>query len=230
MAGKTRRVPKRKNTPFLRHGIEAINDEIIAAYGKVTGKDKVWGTYEKISVADAEACFRQYRGKCVYCDTRLSYLGRVTMNAARLAFYVPLKVGGEARPDNLIVVCARCKHEYRDTRKLRQDITGLDSFADVCQQLFESCLEENPDPDKIKRLKDRLNDRLADVATCMRYVTTPDWRPCEFVKVVEGKNTIADRLEQLAYGDTSVTEVITEDVKQIVTTKQYKILREPSDE
>lgn len=228
MAGKTRRVPKRKNTPFLRHGIEAINDEIVAAYGKVTGKDKLWETYEKISVADAEECFRQYRGKCVYCDTRLSYLGRTTMNAARLAFYVPLKVGGEARPDNLIVVCARCKHEYRDTRKLRQDIVDLDSFADCCEQLFIA-IRDNECRDKVLLLKDRINTRLADVATCMRYVTTHDWRPAELVKVVEGKNTIADRLEQMGKGD-KVTEIITEDVKQIVTTKQYKILRETTDE
>lgn len=228
MAGKTRRVPKRKNTPFLRHGIEAINDEIVAAYGKVTGKDKLWETYEKISVADAEACFRQYRGKCVYCNTRLSYLGRTTMNAARLAFYVPLNVGGEARPDNLIVVCARCKHEYRDTRKIRQDITGLDSFADVCEQLFEAVIGE-ADQDRIKRLKDRLNDRLSDIATCMRYTTTPDWKPQWTEKIVDGQNTIGDRLELMGEGE-DMKATITNDVKQIVTTKQYKIMRPTNDE
>ncbi len=62
---RTRRVPKRKNTPFLKQGVTGINDEIKKAYSKVTGVDKLWQTYEKITVADAEACFRQYRGKCV---------------------------------------------------------------------------------------------------------------------------------------------------------------------
>lgn len=228
MAGKTRRVPKRKNTPFLRHGIEAINNEIAAAYAQVTAKDKLWQTYDKITTADAEACFRQYRGKCVYCDTRLSYLGRVTRFAARLAFYVPLNVGGEARPDNLIVVCAGCKHEYRNTRKIRQDITGLDSFADVCEQLFEAVID-NADGDRIKRLKARLNDRLADVATCMRYTTTEDWKPQWTEKIVDGQNTIGDRLELMAEGE-DMKATITNDVKQIVTTKQYKIMRPTNDE
>ncbi len=225
---RTRRVPKRLNTPFLKHGIEEINNEIEKAYSKVTGKDKLWQTYDKIKVSDAETCFRQYRGKCVFCDTRLSYLGRATLNAARLMFYVPLKVGGEARPDNLIVVCAPCKQEYRDTRKLRQDITGLDSFADCCEQLFEAVIE-NADSDRIKRIKARLNNRLSDIATCMRYVTTEDWEPQWHDKIIEGKNTIGDRLKLLAEGE-DMKATITNDVKQIVTTKKYRIMREPTDE
>ena len=36
-------------------------------------------------------------------------------------------------------------------------------------------------------LKNRINTRLTDVAMCMRYVTTPDWRPVELVKMVDGK-------------------------------------------
>jgi hypothetical protein len=225
---RTRRVPKRKNTPFLKQGIEEINNDIKKAYVKVTGEDKLWQTYEKITIPDAEECFRQYRGKCLYCDTRLSYLGRMSKNSARLMFYVPLKVGGEARPDNLIIVCADCKHEYRDTRKLRQDIVGLDSFADCCEQLFIAVLDGHSQL-KIDTLKARINTRLSDVATCMRYVTTPDWKPRETVKLIEGKNTIADRLERMGEGN-KVTECITEDVKQIVTTKQYKIIRRPTDE
>jgi hypothetical protein len=225
---RTRRVPKRLNTPFLKHGITEINNEIEKAYSKVTGKDKLWQTYDKIQVSDAEACFRQYRGKCVFCDTRLSYLGRVTMPAARLMFYVPLKVGGEARPDNLIVVCAHCKHEYRDTRKLRQDIVGLDSFADCCEELFIAIKEGHPQA-KINMLKARINTRLTDVATCMRYVTTPDWRPVKMEKLVDGKNTMAEALESMGKGE-DTKEAITNNVKQAVTTKQYRIMREPTDE
>ncbi len=143
-------------------------------------------------------------------------------------FYVPLKVGGEARPDNLIVACAPCKQEYRSTRKLRQDITGLDSFADCCEELFIAIKEGHPQA-KVHMLKARINTRLTDVATCMRYVTTPDWRPVEMTKLIENRNTIADRLEQMGKGE-KVTECITEDVKQIVTTKKYRIMREPTDE
>ena len=223
-----RRVPKRLNKPFLTTTVDAINNEIKEAYGVVTGKDKKQGTFEKIIPAEAEDCFRQYRGKCVYCDTRLSYIGRPNMASARLAFYVPLKVGGLAVPDNLIIVCANCKHDYRDTRKLRKDIVGLDSFADCCEQLFIAIRDEAP-RDTVNMLKGRINARLEDVATCMRYVTTPDWRPVEMGKLIENQSTIADRLEQMGKGE-KVTEIITEDVKQVVTTKQYKIMREPTDE
>ncbi len=222
-----RRVPKRKNTPFLKHGIEEINNEIKKAYVKVTGQDKLWKTYAKITVADAEGCFHNYRGKCVFCDTRLSYLGRGTRNAARLMFYVPLKVGGEARPDNLIVVCAGCKHEYRDTRKLRQDVVGLDSFADCCEQLFIAVRDGYPQA-KIDMLKNRINTRLTDVATCMRYVTTPDWQPVKMEKLREGVNTMAETLVDMAEGE-DVKADVTEKVKQVVTTKQYNIMREPTD-
>ena len=216
------------NTPFLKQGIEEINNEIEKAYSKVTGKDKLWQTYEKIKVSDAETCFHQYRGKCVFCDTRLSYLGRATRNAARLMFYVPLKVGGEARPDNLIVVCATCKLEYRSTRKLRQDIVGLDSFADCCEELFIAVRDGHPQA-KIDMLKARINTRLTDVATCMRYVTTPDWRPVTMEKLVEGQNTMAEALEDMGKGkDTKAA--ITNKVKQAATTRQYRIMREPTDE
>jgi hypothetical protein len=216
------------NTPFLTTQVDAINTEITEAYGVVTGKDKKRKVYTKIIPAEAEDCFRQYRGKCVYCDTRLSYIGRPNMASARLAFYVPLKVGGEAVPDNLIIVCASCKHEYRDTRKLRQDIVGLDSFADCCEQLFIAIKDEAPRA-TVNMLKGRINARLSDVATCMRYVTTPDWRPVKMAKLIENRSTIADRLEQMGKGD-KVTEIITEDVKQMATTKQYKIIRKPTDE
>ena len=223
-----RRVPKRLNTPFLTTTVDAINNEIKEAYGVVTGKDKKQGTFEKIIPAEAEDCFRQYRGKCVYCDTRLSYIGRANMASARLAFYVPLKVGGEARPDNLIIVCAHCKHEYRDTRKLRQDIVGLDSFADCCEQLFIAVRNGYPQV-TVNMLKARLNARLTDVATCMRYVTTPDWRPVKMEKLIEGKNTMAEALEDMGKGD-DTKDAITNKAKQVVTTGQYKILREPTDE
>jgi hypothetical protein len=218
-----RRVPKRLNTPFLRSVLDELNTEI----------EKYHGTsYKKITPADAEACYSEYGGKCVFCDTRLAYLGRPDMAAARLMFYVPLKYNGPPIPTNLVLVCLKCKYDNRSTRKLRTEITGLDSFADCCEQLFIAVRDGYPQS-KIDMLKNRINTRLSDVAMCMRYVTTPDWRPVEMTKLIENKNTIADRLEQMGEGD-KVTKCITEDVKQIVTTKQYKIMRsqpmrEPTD-
>jgi hypothetical protein len=164
----------------------------------------------------------------VYCDKRLSYLGRRSVYAARLMWYVPLSVGGEARPDNLIVVCALCEHDYRDTRKLRRDIVGLDSFADTCEALFIAV--RDGDSEEVRdQLKNRLNNRLVDIATCMRYVTTGDWEPDDTEVIVDGMNTIGERLEQMAKG-ADVKDKVTNDVRQIVKLKQYKIIRPATDD
>ena len=54
-----RRVPKRLNTPFLTTQITAMNNEIKASYGKVTAKDKKYGTVERITHYDAEVCYQK---------------------------------------------------------------------------------------------------------------------------------------------------------------------------
>ncbi len=218
----------RQNSPYLKKGLAEINMEIKQAYSKITGVDKVWDTYTKINSADAEDCFQKYKGRCVYCDTRLSYLGRMSIYSARLAFYVPLKVGGEARPDNLIVVCAKCKHDYRSTRKMRTDMTGVDTFADLCEALFFAVKYDQSEQVR-NNLKNRLNLKLTDVATCMRYVTQGEWEPSKFDKVVEQVNTIGEQLEQMGKGE-AVKADITQTVKQVVTTQQYKIMRNQDDD
>ncbi len=213
----------RHNSTFLTRTLVDINKEIKQAYVHITGRDKLWQTYSKVTPTEAEACFADHKGRCAYCDKVLTYIGHVSVNSARLACYVPLKVGGEARPDNLIVVCARCENDYTSTRKMKQDVVGLDSFADTCEELFIAVKEGRPQEER-DTIKDRLNVRLSDVATCMRYVTRPKWKPVVLEKMIEGENTIGERLEDLAKGgDTKYA--ITEDVKQMVTTKRYRILR-----
>ncbi len=214
---------QRASSPFLKKGVEEINLEIREAYVRVTGEDKLWETYAKITPKIAEAIFNQNRGRCVYCDKRVSYLGRQSIYAARLSFYVPLNVGGEARPDNLIIVCAQCKHDYRSTRKFRQDMEGLDSFADTCEALFIAVKNES-NVETINKLKNRLNIRLSDIANCMRYVITADWIPDSMEMIVEEENTIGERLEGMAKGE-NVKDKITKDMQQIIASKQYKIIK-----
>jgi hypothetical protein len=235
----TKKRKGRRASTFLTKSLEEINNEIKQNYGRITGMDKLWQTYNKVTPTEAEACYDKYKGRCAYCDKSLSYLGSVSVYSARLAWYVPLNVGGEARPDNLIVVCARCKHGYTSTRKVRQDIVGLDSFADTIESLVKA-VWAGEGPEVTLPLKDKLNVRLADVANCMRYVTTSDWKPefdyttgKKFVKIVEGENTIGEQVEQLAEGTRDggdVKDEIIQVTKQIVTTKQYKIIRGPTNE
>ncbi len=217
---------QRRTSSFLTKGLVEINNEIHAAYGKTTRKDIFWATYTKVNKADAEACFMEYKGRCVFCDKTLSYIGRNSEKSARLMFYVPLNVGGEARVDNLVVVCAECKHGYRSTRKLREDVQGLDSFADVCVELWRAVLDTEKETDgmresRINMLKNKLNIRLADVATCMRYVIQTDEEP---EILIEGENTIADALEDMAKRK-DVKGEITKKVKNMVEHKQYKVIR-----
>jgi hypothetical protein len=219
---------QRRNAPFLTKEVNDINAQIRKAYVNPFNKDTFWDNYTKINSADAEDCYRRHKGKCAFCDQRLKYLGRRSINAAKLMFYVPLDVGGEARPDNLIVVCSSCKHDYRSTKKLSRDIEGLDSFADTCEALFKA-VKDGASEGVRAQLKARLNDKLVDVATCMRYVTTSDWEPDHTEVVVEGENTMGERLEQMAQGE-DVKAEITNDVKQIVKTNQYTIIRRAEDE
>ncbi len=67
---------QRKTSSFLTKSLADINTEIEEAYVKVTGRDKLWSTYTKVNKADAEECFMQYKGRCVFCNKSLSYLGR----------------------------------------------------------------------------------------------------------------------------------------------------------
>ena len=208
---------------FLTTCIDEVNLEIREAYGDVTGEDKSWDTFEEVKRRDAEECFKKYNGRCVYCDRLLKYLGKGSVYSAKLAFYVPLNVGGEAKPDNLVVVCAQCKSDHRSTRPIREDVAGIDTFADLCEALFKA-VKEGASEVVRDGIKNRLNHRLSDIAACMRYVVRSDWVPERNEVIVEGENTIGERIEQMAEGK-AVKEQITQDVKQIVSRKQYKIIR-----
>ena len=214
---------QKATSPFLRGCVRDINVEIREAYGRVTATDRYWGTVPKILPKEAEEVFFKYRGRCAYCDARLSYLNKKTRYAACLHFYIPLNVKGEARKDNLIVVCRQCKHDYRSTKRLREDIVGLDSFADTCEALFRA-VQEGSDYKTVQMIKERLNSRLEDVATCMRYTVKSDWVPDTIEMVQDGTNTVAEHLEEMANGN-DVKEKVTRDIKQIVSTKQYKVIR-----
>lgn len=218
----------RNISSFVSKEMDAINAEIREAYVRITGEDKLWETYDKLRKGDCEAIYQQYKGRCVYCDKSLSMLGRMSSNSARLAFYIPLRVGGEARPSNLVLVCAACKNDYTYIPKQRQEIVGLDSFADVCEALFKA-VRDGASEDTRDRLKNRLNLRLADIATCMGYVVKSDWLPTEDEIVEEGVNTIGEQLEKLAEGD-DVKDEITDTVKQVAARKQYNIIRNQGNE
>ena len=213
----------KKTSQFVAETVNTLNEEIKTAYDRVTGEDKVWSVYDRITKHDVEEIFQKYRGMCVYCDKATAYLGTRSHNSARVTWYVPLNVGGEAVFDNLIVSCQGCVKSYRSTRKLREDMVGLDTFADTVERLIQA-VWDGEEQVTVDRLKARLNIRLSDVANCMRYVTKDDWVAAENEIIEEGVNTIGDMVEEQAHGEDK-TEAITNTIKQMVTTKQYKIIR-----
>lgn len=228
--GRPKIIKKRQklHSAFLSSSLDDINREVRVEQDKHRKNTKMWHSFAEFKRAGAEECFQKYKGRCVYCDKALSYLGRKAPNSARLMFYVPLNVGGKVTLDNLIVACVPCKQEYTSLRKVREDVLGLDSFGDTCEALFKA-VRDGANEETILKLKCRINHRLTDIATCMRYVTTSDWIPNAMRLVIEGENTIGDRLEDMAKGE-DVKDEITQDVKQIVTSKQYKIIRKQGNE
>lgn len=207
---------------FVSDTVNTLNAEIRKTYGRLTGEDKSRSVHQ-ITKNEVEEVFQKYKGRCVYCDKATAYLGTRSHNSARVTWYVSLNVGGEAVLSNLIVSCQECVKRYRSTRKLREDMIGMDTFADTVELLVKA-VNGGADQATVDQLKARLNVRLSDVASCMRYITKDDWITAENEIIEEGVNTIGDRVEAMAKGEDN-KDAITNTVKQMVTTKQYKIIR-----
>ena len=85
----------------------------------------------------------------------------------------------------------------------------------------------------LKRLKIMINLKLSDIAQNMRYKSFIDWIPEEYTIIEEDKNSIPDIIETMTEGAcegnedalASGEEEITQQVKQTMVTKKYRIIR-----
>jgi hypothetical protein len=174
--------------------------------------------------------------RCVYCGVALNRRSR-QYNGLNPVFYIPIDRGGPIEIDNLVFACSPCAHKYRPQRELRDAIPDINTFADYVEVLTKSVHEKmdaEKDEDaelvlilneKIRRIKRLLNIQLEDIALSLKYKPFKDWIPERFQEVREDDTDAPTLIERVAENPTKENkEALTEGVKQIVSTGQYRII------
>lgn len=225
--------PRVKAFGAFKPAIEEINLRISRII-KFDGRS----TLQRITPQQARAAFLAYKGTCAYCGIPLNVRNRTGWNSLHFTFYVPIKLQGKKiRPELLLPVCeAHLKNSIKPG--LREDIPDLNTFSDLIVVLIKSIVSENElsselkilMQEKINRIKRLLNFKLEDIALSMRYKPFRDWNPEEFELVVEGDNSFPDLVQKVTEevidkGTEETKEEVTECIKQILTAKQYKVVR-----
>ena len=184
----------------------------------------------KLKLADAAKIYDKYQGKCVVCGLNLNVREITGINALTFSYYIPLEFGGSPGIENVVQTCLPHAKNYRATRTLREDIVDLNTIADVIERLITAVREG--DRETARRLKVMLNIKFEDMALSMRYKVHPNQIPEGFQVLEEEVNTIPDQIEELVEATEEEVpakkEEITDNLKQIVATKQYKIIRKRS--
>lgn len=196
----------------------------------------------RITTKDAHAVYQAHKGLCAFCGIGLNVREFLGSNSLRLKFYIPTEYGGDRTVKNLVPVCLDCDGKYRPVKEPREDIPDLNTVADLIEALTKAVIhaEESIDkPDfgaltkKVRRIKRLLNLKIEEIAATMRYKPFKDWAPESYVIIQEENNSIPDLVEQVTKGArqgdedalSSAKDRITEQVKQTVSTRQYKIVR-----
>lgn len=180
---------------------------------------------------EAEQIYKKYGGRCAFCGVNL-VIASSSMSGIAFMFYTPLNVGGSPTISNVILVCKAHKARYRPIREAREDILDINTIADYIEHLIRA-IKNDGDREKILRIKRILNGKFTDLAVNMRYVTFSGNMPEDIEIVEEGVNTVPDLIQDLADksldsppGDVlSSKQKVTESLKQIDSTKQYKIIK-----
>jgi hypothetical protein len=183
---------------------------------------------------DAIKLHRKYGGRCVYCGLPLVIRTRAGRAGYHFTFDTPLDIGGLPTVDNLVISCHTCKEARRPVREMRMEIPGINSFADKCEALFKAILNDESYK-KIQIIKRHIDTTLEAITINFRYKPLPEWKPERFELFKEDYNTLSDRLSDLGEAvindDTDETKKrLTEGVKQIVTTRRYKVIRSNAEE
>jgi hypothetical protein len=248
-------------SPALRSAISDINLEC--------AKFKKEGRIAYIDKTDAKFVYAKYKGSCAFCSYPLRSHRRGT-DGLSFMFYQPLKYGGEISRDNLIPVCPRCRDRQTPSPRPLERIPNVNTIADLVDRLivevhklayFENQkrnehAKETPDGDRIVEwdnksrdccelrsiLKRDLNTAIEEFVCTMAYTPRAEARTFRAPQVVEGKNTIADIVDRMAYSNavnvvtanaptfggigTLLKPELIEQFESIRLTKQYKIIKE----
>jgi hypothetical protein len=202
------------------------------AYGRVIAEinKELPPSHRKLHFYLAEEILHDWNGRCAICGIPLQLMSINERNSMHLMFYIPLKSGGTKDKSNIVPVCTTDKKRYKPTKDLREEIPDLNTFADLTERLAKAIIREENE-EVIRRIKLALNKILEQISVGIKYRPFTDWEPEDTELLIEGENTIPDRIEEVVTKlakeeDTEETkDKITNSVKQIATHKQYKILK-----
>ncbi len=179
---------------------------------------------EIIYSSELDLIYTRCKGHCVFCGKPLNPSIKTASNAPHAIFYTPLKVGGKAELDNIIIVCTTCMKDKAPIKKLHINILGVNSFGDLVESLINA-IKRNAPNEEVHSLKRMLNAHLEEVAILMRYEAKySDWEPNEILIREDGENSIPDIIEGMVK-DPSKKEEFKDAIKQIVKTKKYRVVR-----
>lgn len=203
--------------PF-QHAMRVMNAELRLGH---RGKS---GVAPKVKMTTLKAVFQRDRGRCRICGIPVLATAEFTITRPHFTFFIPIKNGGNTKPDNILTLCPDCKLFRRPLHRKIQRMASGGTIADLIEKLaqqvqklalleakkYEEHVSQNPDVNKIAELdrlhlecktlkvslKQELDDSLAEMVDISYYrpVTEKDM---EIPKFILSKNTIAEKVEEI---------------------------------
>lgn len=207
-------IPKR---PF-QHAMRFMNGELRRGH---KGKS---GVPPKVKIVTLKAVFQRDRGRCRICGIPILATAERIITRPHFGYFIPIKNGGNTKPDNLLTLCPDCKNFRRPLQRKVQRMASGGTIADLIEKLaqqvqklalleskkYEEHVSQKPDAKKIAeldrlhlecktlktQLKQELDDSLAEMVDISYYrpVTEKDM---EIPKFILSKNTIAEKVEEI---------------------------------
>lgn len=233
-------VPRKSKKTGSKIAYKSALDELNAHLRKIKGA-KTSPIYPSV----AHDVFQRYNSRCAFCGISLSVRNTRKFNSLRFLFYIPLREGGSQDIDNIIPTCLDCfAVDSHKRRSLIQDIPDINTFSDLLEQLIISTAkyytlyqEEDPNyffqKDKSQIIKRLINLKLEEILIAIRYNFFKDFPSENFEILEEETNSFSDIVElgiKSVLDDDSestskIKEKLTNQVKQISKTRQYRIIK-----
>ncbi len=227
--------PKEPGNHAYRKAVEKLNVKAKRILGQNT---------KKFLLGEASYLYKKYNGRCVYCGLPLQVRLQGAANSLNFIFYIPIEFTGKNDIDNIVIVCPTHAESFSPNKQFLEDIPDIDTVADIIECIIDTKLKmieasKIKDPEffllqeKIKRLKRLLNLRIQEFALSMRYKSFRDWIPSKYEIIQEDHNSFGDLVEISVGADEDymgeVKAKITNQLKQIATTKSYTIIRDTNE-
>ena len=200
----------------------------------ITRDLKSRGYARRIQAIELSMLFKQFNGRCAYCGIPCIPWPKISNDRVYFHWYIPLDKGGTTEIKNLVPVCSEHKEKYRHVKTPRETIPDVNTFGDLIATLVDSTItmrklksDNNVEAfkweRKIQALKHSINMLLEEIMVSTHYKPFSDWK---FNPIMheEDVNTIPDLIEGMVKGEDNKDE-LTNAAKQLISTKQYKIIR-----